>query len=300
MVPPPALPPTLPPEKAALLQGVCATLSAIPGVRAVVLGDSYARGTAHAASDLDVGIYYFDHAPFTIAEIQRVAQSVAHQPPIVTDFYAWGRWVNGGAWIHTAAGKLDFLYRSLDQVQRTIDEAVRGEWSHDYEQQPAFGFYSVAYLAETRICLPLFDPDGLVADLKQSVAQYPPRLKQRILSDSLWSVEFTLIHARGFAAAGDGYATTGCLGRAASNLTQALFALNETYFISDKKAMQAVAAFPMLPAGFVERLSRVLGNAGVTAEELEESVSSLEALWRQVVALCPDQYQSRFTLPSKR
>jgi len=296
----PALPSILPPEKASLLNDLVLRLSAVPGVQAVVLGGSYARGTYHPASDLDVGIYYFESAPFSIDAIRQVALEIAIQPPTVTDFYVWGRWVNGGAWIQTAAGKVDFLYRNLDQVRRTLAEAAQGEWSHDYDQQPAYGFYSVIYLAETHICLALFDPQGLVAGLKQAVAQYPPRLKARILADTLWSVEFTLIHARGFAAAGDGYATTGCLGRAASNLTQALFALNETYFISDKKAMQAVAAFPMLPAGFVERLSRVLGNAGVTAEELEESVSSLEALWRQVVALCPDQYQSRFTLPSKR
>ena len=60
---------------------------------------------------------------------------------------------------------------------------------------------------------------------QQAVELYPPLLKARILGDSLWSAEFTLQHARGFAAAGDVYSTTGCLGRIAANLTQALYAL---------------------------------------------------------------------------
>jgi hypothetical protein len=291
------LPSFLPQVKASLLKDLVLRLSAITGVQAVVLGGSYARGTYHAASDMDVGIYYLEAAPFSIEAIRQIAAEIAVQPPTVTDFYAWGQWVNGGAWIQTAAGKVDFLFRNLDQVQRTIDEAVQGVWSHDYDQQPAYGFYSVIYLAETSICLPLFDPEGRVAGLKQAVAHFPPRLKARILGDALWSAEFTLIHAWGFAAAGDVYGTTGCLGRAASNLTQALFALNEVYFISDKKVMQAVAGFPILPEGYVERLNGILGRAGESAAELVASVASLESLWRQVIALCPDEYRSRFKMP---
>jgi hypothetical protein len=296
MPPLPIFPPFLPPEKAALLQSTCGGLSAIDEVRAVVLGGSYARGTYHIASDLDVGIYYDEETPFAISKIQRLAQSLALQPPMVTDFYAWGPWVNGGAWIHTAAGKLDFLYRSLDQVQRTILEAEQGLWSHDYDQQPAYGFYSVAYLAETSICLPLYDPQGRIARLKRAVAIYPPRLKQRILSDSLWSVEFTLLHASGFSAAGDVYATTGCLGRAAASLTQALYALNETYFINDKKAMVELAAFLILPAGYLEQLTAILAHPGASPAELSASVAAMDTLWRQVVALSGEEYRSRYEI----
>jgi len=287
----------LSPDKAALLQGLAQRLSAVPGVRAVVLGGSYARGTHTPASDLDVGIYYAEAQPFAIDDVRRVAEEIAVQPPTVTGFYGWGAWVNGGAWIQTAAGKVDFLYRNLDQVQRTIAEAILGEWSHDYDQQPAYGFYSVIYLGETRICLPLYDPSRLIAALKRQVGRYSPKLKARILSDSLWSAEFTLIHAHGFAASGDVYAATGCLGRAAANLTQALYALNETYFISDKKAMQQVAKFLILPAGYVEQLEAILGRPGNDSKKLSASVRSLESLWKQVVSLAGGEYRSRFILP---
>ncbi|HNB55238.1 MAG TPA: nucleotidyltransferase domain-containing protein, partial [Anaerolineales bacterium] len=192
----------LPAPKRALLETLIAQLQ-IPGVAAIVLGGSYASKTHHAASDMDVGLYYFETQPFSLADIRHIAETISTDgTPTVTGFYEWGAWVNGGAWIHTAQGKVDFLYRNLDHVRRTITEAEQGISRHDYAQQPAYGFYSVIYLAETQICLPLYDPEGHIADLKRRVAIYPPRLKQKVLADSLWSAEFTLLHARNFAAQG--------------------------------------------------------------------------------------------------
>src|SRR5512143_361623 len=109
------------PEKQALLNTLTARLAGMSGVEAVALGGSYARGTQRPGSDLDVAIYYTENKPFLIKDIQVVANEISIQgPPQVTDFFGWGAWVNGGAWIQTAAGKVDFLYRSLEQVQRTI------------------------------------------------------------------------------------------------------------------------------------------------------------------------------------
>ncbi len=101
----------------------------------------------------------------------------------------------------------------------------------------------MAYLAETQMCLPLYDPAGRIARLKEKVKHYPPRLKERIVADWLWLAEFTPIHARSFAAAADVYTTVGCLARVASCLTQVLYALNESYFLSDKKAIDELASF---------------------------------------------------------
>ena len=167
------------PQRSALLEQLVGELSALPGIAAIVLGGSYAEGAQTAASDMDIGLYYRAEDPFRVRAVREVAERMAVQPPTVTGYYAWGPWVNGGAWIQTAAGKVDFLYRNIDQVEQTIDEAQAGIVRHDFSQQPTFGFYSLIYLAETQICVPLYDPQHVVAHLKSRVAEYPPELKQR-------------------------------------------------------------------------------------------------------------------------
>ncbi|MFN8445530.1 MAG: nucleotidyltransferase domain-containing protein [Caldilineaceae bacterium] len=286
--------PQLPQEKSKFIEALISDLYTIPGVGAIVLGGSYACGTQTATSDLDIALYYSESAPFAIDEIRRVAGVIsAVGVPVVTGFYEWGAWVNGGAWIQTAVGKVDFLYRNLEHVQRTIDEALQGIQRHDYAQQPAYGFYSVIYLAETQCCIPLYDPQGWIASLKQQVISYPPKLKERIIADSLWSAEFTLMHARSFAEKGDVYNTVGCFTRAANNLTQVLFALNEVYFMSDKRVMELISGFALKPENYVERLNTLLAQPGATSEALTHSYTQMAALWQEVKELCAD-YKPRW------
>jgi predicted nucleotidyltransferase len=296
------IPTSISKEKCLLLEQLVGSLSKVTHVAAVVLGGSYASGMQHSASDLDIGLYYFEAEPFSIDEIKGVANDISRlgSPPTVTGFYEWGAWVNGGAWIHTPQGKVDFLYRNLDQIQRTIAEAQQGISHHDYDQKPTYGFYSVTYLAETQICITLYDPERLIAKLKRQVKTYPPKLKQKVNTDSLWSVEFTLLHARGFAAQGDIYNTVGCLTRVVSNLTQALFALNERYFIRDKKVLDTVAKFPNLPSGYIQEINRILACPGHTVSELIRTVSDLEQAWFSVVSLPGVHYEPKFQIGKLR
>jgi hypothetical protein len=263
---------------------------------AIVLGGSYASGMQREGSDMDIGLYYLAEAPFEIGEIKQIARDISIQPPTVTGFYEWGQWVNGGAWIQTSAGKLDFLYRNITQIEETIEHALQGIVVHDYDQQPTHGFYSIIYLAEIDICIPLHDPLQHIGRLKHTVKTYPPELKEKVVANSLWSAEFTLAHASSFAKHGDIYNTVGCLARISSNLTQALFALNERYFIGDKRLMEVVAKFQILPEGYIQRIIRILAYPGETIEELVDGVSQMEAVWQGVVACSGEYYQPKYHL----
>lgn len=287
--------PSVPEQKWQFLEQLVSRLSRLDDMTAIVLGGSYASGKQHDASDLDIGLYYEEAKPFSIGEIRRIAEGISiNGTATVTEFYEWGAWVNGGAWIHTLQGKVDFLYRNLDQVQRTLKEAHEGVGYRDFDQQPPYGFWSVIYLAETQTCIPLYDPKQVIDGLKRQVERYPLLLKSKIVSERLWGSEFTLMHARTFAEQGDIYNTAGCLSRVASDLTQALFALNERYFLSDKKVMEGVAAFPLLPIEYCKNISQILARPGASRRELTETVNRLEQVWHRVVLLAGDLYHAKF------
>ncbi|WP_162618575.1 nucleotidyltransferase domain-containing protein [Pedobacter yulinensis] len=278
-----------------LLQQITAALQQVPGIAAVVLGGSYAAGQARPGSDLDLGIYYSAHAPFAVDHIRQIADRFsAGSDPVVTGLYEWGPWVNGGAWIQTAAGKVDFLYRSLEQLAGVVADAEKGLWAHHFDQQPPYGFRSVIYLAELRVCQPLFDPEQKIAGLKTAVAAYPAPLKQTIVQDCLWLAEFTLMQCAGFAAAADVYNTTGCFTRAANYLVHALYALNESFPLGDKRALNELEQMAVRPRNFSARLNRILGAPGQEADPLVSSLVSLKQLWKEVVGLCGGTYRSRF------
>ena len=171
--------------------------SAIHGIRAIVLGGSFPRGYARRDSDVDLGVLYDEKAPFKIDTLfDHAARLNDHPKPVVTDFYEWGRWVNGGAWLTIRGQRVDLLYRCLQHLERVIVDAEAGRYEIDYEQQPPFGFFGPTYLGEISICEPLFDPDGHVPRLKERVAVYPDALRRAVVRDFLWSVEFGLRASR--------------------------------------------------------------------------------------------------------
>jgi len=281
-----------------ILNAIAFELSKIPGAIAVGLGGSHARRTARPDFDLDVGLYYSKNSPPDIEAIRCCSEriSVPDSPPTVVGYYKWGPWVNGGAWIQTAMGKLDLLYRNIEQVQRVIDESQEGLYHHDYYQQPTFGFVSIIYLAETKCCVPLFDPQHLLRKLKRSVETYPAALQQKMILNCLRIAEFTLSHAHGFADRGDVLNTIGCLTKISYVLLQSLFALNVEYYFGDKGSMEAVDRFPLQPRGFSNRLRELLVMPMRTQLDLKFATQQMQTLWKETVDLAEGRYIPKFSL----
>jgi hypothetical protein len=288
---------TIPPQKVRLLADIAASLARVPNVVAVALGGSYARGTDVPASDLDIGIYYREAEPFRVDDIRQIAQAFsASGAPTVTDFYEWGPFVNGGAWIDNAVCKVDFLYRNLDQLEQEIARANRGEWGHSFDQHPPFGFRSATTLGEIHVCKPLHDPRNALAPLKAAVATFPPALKIRIVQDMLGCAEFAFYHAREFAKAGDVPNTVACMTRIFHYFVQTLFAANETYFLNDKRVFKEIAKFPFpkKPIDFGPRMSAILGAAGRDAEMLGVSLDQLMVVFAEIIACAGGTYRPKF------
>ena len=266
-------------------------LSRIEGVVAVALGGSRARGSHRPDSDFDLGLYYDDSAPFSIPDIVAVADRINDSPgPIVTDFYRWGPWVNGGAWLTVRGQRVDFLYRSLDRLAQVIADCLQGKIESDFYQQPPYGFHSYIYLGELSICQPLHDPRGVLAGLKKRVAPYPPALKRAIVNRFLWGCEFDLSQGAALARRGDVYTTIGCFARVASGMVQVLYALNERYFVGDKYAFAEITSFPISPPSLVSTVTHVLGCPGANPDELGATAGRLHALVEQLIALGGELY----------
>jgi predicted nucleotidyltransferase len=289
----------LTPDQRELVSSLAKRLGAIRGVSAVVLGGSHARGRAQPGSDIDLGLLYSDAAPFSIQSLRELAEAVNDTPgPVVTDFYGWGPWVNGGAWLTIGGQRVDFIYRSIEHLERVIAEAEAGRYELHYLQQPPFGFFSGTYLGEIAVCIPLFDPDRRLDVLKRRVADYPEALRRALVQDYLFMAEFTLTaFAPKVAARADAYGTAACLTRAVNELVLVLFALNRTYPINDKTALAEVAEFERAPREFGPRVQKTLAHLGTSAAELVAGVESVAQLFRETIHLTDGLYQPRFTLP---
>jgi predicted nucleotidyltransferase len=267
-------------------------LQAVKGVRAIVLGGSHARGRARADSDLDIGLYYDRAVPLDIAAIATIAGDLNDTPdPVVSPLYGWGRWVNGGAWLTIEGQRVDFLYRSLDDVERTLSEAQAGRFEIDAEQQPPFGFFGPTVLGEVVVARSLFDPHDVVAGLKRRVSPMPEPLMRAVVRSRLWNVEFGLkAFAPKFAASGDAYGVAGCLTRFAFSMVLALFALNRTYLLNDKTALDEIETFAIAPGAFGARLTSALAAIGTDAASQNAAIDAVTALFEDVRVLAGDLY----------
>ena len=256
-------------------------LATVPGITAVVLGGSRARGSALPDSDLDLGLLYRDAAPIDLAVLQTVIEEVNDTLDVVpTPIGGWGPWVNGGAWLRIDGHPVDLLYRSIDRYEATIENAERGFAEHDYLQQPPYGFQSTIYLGEIDTCSPLHDPTDEVATLKSRVRPYPAALQANLIAGYHWGATFTMQNAVKPAGRGDVFASVGYLSRAAAFLVQTLLAYAELYPVSDKGAIDRLAVVNATYADLCSRMSACLlvGDA----HQLPDAVASMGEICSEI------------------
>src|SRR5258708_31982274 len=141
------------------------------------------------------------------------------------------------------------------------------------------------YCTEAGICCSLYAPDHVIEGLKAKIVHYSPHLKQAIIKNFLWSARFTLDNTSKPASRGEVYLVTGCLARAIHCLVQVLYAINETYYLSEKKLAADLSSFSLRPENFLERIYTLLGATGTTSAQLQESLRKTEALYSELSTL---------------
>ncbi|MYQ76338.1 MULTISPECIES: nucleotidyltransferase domain-containing protein [unclassified Streptomyces] len=257
---------------------MAARLTQVPGIRAVLLGGSRARGTHRPDSDWDLGVYYRG-TPDTAA-LSALAAAFQGSPAEVTGPGGWGPWVNAGGWLRVDGIQVDWILRDVDRVRAVWADCREGRYEVGVQPGHPLGFWSPAYPGEVALGRVLADPDGELTALREETSRYPEPLR-KALADAAWEAEFSVAGARKSAPAGDRLHVSLCLSRAFGILAQALHAHHRTWCLNEKGAVAATAALPETPPGFAERVDaalRGLDTAAVeTAAELVREVREVLA-----------------------
>ena len=272
----------------ALAQRVSARLIQVPGVAAVVLGGSRARGAGLPDSDLDLGLYYEPEAPLETGALRELARALDDRgaQADVTEVGAWGPWVNGGGWLRIGGVAVDWLYRDLARVRQVLGECSEGRPTSDYYLGHPHAFHSPIYLGEIHHARVLADPCGVLAPLRARLSSYPPRLRAELMRRFLFDARFMLELAKKPAGRGDVFHVCGCLFRCIAALVQVLYAVNERWCLNEKGALPEVALLPVCPADFGPRAEAILAAPGAAPEALAASVAATDALIRETEGVC--------------
>jgi len=272
----------------AVIEDIVNRIKLVPGIIGIVLGGSRARGSHTAKSDIDIGIYY-DHADsFDIPALQKVASELdyTHREDTLTAVNGWGPWVNGGGWLTINHYQVDFLYRDINKVSRVVDQCLCGEITIDYYPGHPHGFINSIYMAEISLCQVLWDPRQAVLALKRRTSSYSQALKKSLIEKFLWEAAFSLSAASKSVARRDASYAAGCCFRSISCLNQALFAMNECYWMNEKGAVQIASSFVIIPFEYESRVNEIFKLISSDSKALEQALHLLQGVIEETENLC--------------
>ena len=242
---------------------LAAQLTAVPGVVAVLLGGSRARGTQMPDSDTDLGVYY--RPPLDVAALGELARAVAGDGAAVTVPGEWGPWVDGGAWLTVDGAPVDWIYRDTDRVHAAWADAEQGRYAFHAQAGHPLGVPDFAYAGEVALGVVLADPTAELAALRQRAVVYPRALSDALIA-GLWEADFLVGLARKAAPRGDTAYLAGCLFRLVGVCVHALHGAAGRWLVNEKGAVAAADALPGAPKELRARVDSLF--AGVNGDPM--------------------------------
>ncbi|MDC7120432.1 nucleotidyltransferase domain-containing protein [Cellulomonas fimi] len=267
----------------ARLLEVAGRLVEVPGVRAVVLGGSRARGDHTAESDVDLGLYY--RPPLDVDALGAAVRDLAGPEARVSAPGEWGPWVDGGGWLRVDGTAVDVIYRDLERVRRSWQDAQEGRFAWHAQAGHPLGVPSFAYAGEIALAVVLADPSGEVTALHEEAAAYPPALRDAVVG-GLWEAAFSLDVAAKAVGRGDAAYVAGCLFRAVLLCAHALHAHAGRWVTNEKGAVAAAGRLPGAPRDLGERAQALCAAVGVKPDALRATLAAAHVLVDETVAAC--------------
>lgn len=259
------------------IQAMAESLSRVSGVKAVVLGGSRAKGTHHAGSDVDLGLYY-DRRLLDVEELRQLTVLFADAGPVnVSGPGSWGPWVDGGGWLTVDGTAVDWILRDLDRVAQQCRRAEAGEFAFHSQPGHPLGFLDVSYAGELATCLPLADPERILDPLRAALTPYPPALRASMI-ENLWQAGFYVDAARkGIPKLDVGYIAL-CCSTALMLCAHAWHASAGSWVTNEKGAIVDVQRLPTDSHDFAARAATALTRLSTDTPQLVAVVDSVDQL----------------------
>lgn len=269
----------------ARLRELAQRLVAVPGVVGVALGGSRARGDHGPDSDVDLGLYY--RPPLDVAGLRVLARQVTGEDVDVTEPGAWGPWVDGGAWLSIEGTAVDWIYRDLDRVQASCDDARAGRFEFHFQVGHPLGVPDFAYAGELALGVVLADPSAQLAALQREVAVYPPALRAAVV-DRLGEAGFSLDSACKAVSRADTTYVAGCLFRVMELCAHAVHAHSGRWLVNEKGAVASAGRLAAAPEDFTRRAQEAMARLGDDPAQLQAAITAASALLDEVRTACDD------------
>ena len=247
------------------LREIAEALVQVPGVDAVMLGGSRARGGHGPASDTDLGLYY--RSTLDLAALGALARSLAGDEATVSELGAWGPWVNGGAWLTIAGAEVDWIYRDIDRVHDSWRSAREGSFHWHTQIGHPLGVPDFAYIGEAALGKTIVDSTGEVEALHHEAQTFPVALATSLVA-GLWEAEFLVANARKGASRGDAAYVAGCLFRVVGLCAHAIHGRAGRWLVNEKGAVASAGRLPIAPAQFEKRANALFSTAASDAAAL--------------------------------
>jgi hypothetical protein len=261
------------------LDALAQQLAGVEGVVGVVRGGSRARDEHHPGSDVELALYY--RPPLDIAALGRIARQVDRPTATVTAPGEWGRWADGGAWLHVGGVAVDWRYRDLRRVLRAWDDARDGTYDFHHQVGHPLGVPTYAYVGELALGAVLADPTGELAVWQKRFQEYPEALAEALVA-SLWEANLLIEVAHRGVLRRDTTYVAACLARAFLMCAHAIHGAAGRWLVDEQGAVAAADRLPGAPEGFAARANGILATLDTAAEPLETALAAAVVLVRDV------------------
>lgn len=224
----------------------------VPLGREIAVTGSVARGTADAASDLELNAWVDDLPP---ADVRRDWLQSVGGTDIVLDREETG---DGTVWshVHFHGVLVEIGWQPLAAVPQEVDALLRGEVT---DHRALLKAWVIEHAVPLR-------SRGAIGQWKHRLACYPDAVEAALIADACdaWRFRHILDSGWSLARRGERLAVTGHVCRDVQNVLRVLFALNRRWE-PDWKWMEFVTRdLRHVPIGFHERVARALAEEGLS------------------------------------